>query len=138
MQNDIKLHILQFKLPDDLFTDLLYIKKSTIPRAGYGLFAARDLPKSQLFSLYLGRLVKNPEQSRKYIMEMPCTYVHKKSGGYQWESVRKDRQPKYIDALDSNDVNQWNFTQPLFLGAHLMNDPCFKPKGITHIVWFIN
>ena len=67
-------------------------------------------------------------------MEMPYTFVKKNTGEFQLELVGKGRKSKYLDALDSNDVRQWNFTQPLYLGAHLMNDPDFKSnkKGITH------
>ena len=67
-------------------------------------------------------------------MEMPCTFVKKKTGEFQWESVRKGRKSKYLDALYINDVSKWDFTQPLYLGAHLMNDPDFSSnkKVLTH------
>ena len=61
-------------------------------------------------------------------MEMPSTMVKKKTGDYKWESVRKGRKPKYLDAL-SDSVQRWDFTQPLYLGAHLMNDPEFTSNN---------
>ena len=90
-----KTHYLQFQLPGkSIFTDIAYIGKSTIPRAGYGLFAAIDIPKNQPILIYMGREVKSPAKNREYIMTMPATWVCKHNGESRWESVRKGRKCK--------------------------------------------
>ena len=52
-------YILQFKIGDGAYVNLLYIAKSTIENARYGLFAAMNLPKGLPFTIYLGRVVKD-------------------------------------------------------------------------------
>ena len=132
MNVDTKIHYLQFQLPgNNVYADIAYISKSRIPQAGYGLFAPTNLPKNIPILIYMGRQVKSPNQNRQYIMEMPSTLVKKKTGDYKWESVRKGRKPKYLDALSSDSVQKWDFTKPSYLGAHLMNDPEFTSNNFN-------
>ena len=76
---DTKIHYLQFQLPgNSVYVDIAYVSKSKIPKSGYGLFAATNLPKNIPILIYMGREVKAPSKKRQYIMEMPSTYVRKK------------------------------------------------------------
>ena len=48
-----------------LFINIVYVSKSKILNAEYGLFAAHELPKGSEFSIYLGRLVEQPPKIRR-------------------------------------------------------------------------
>ena len=63
--------ILQFQVGNGCFIDVIYAALSNIPNAGYGIFAARDLPKGIHFSVYIGRSVKGSDQNpdREYPMQ---------------------------------------------------------------------
>ena len=54
-------YILQYIIGDGVYVyvDLLYIAKSKIENAGYGLFAATSLPKGLPFTIYLDRVVQD-------------------------------------------------------------------------------
>ena len=120
--------ILQFEVSCGIFVDFLYTKKSNFPNSGYGLFAARSLPKGLTFSIYLGRLVKFNDIKRKYIMQLTSRFVKKKNGKEQWEKIKYDRPKLIVDALMSDRFNIWTTKREIFLGAHLMNDPDFKSQ----------
>ena len=92
---------------------------------GYGLFAARPLPKGLLFSIYLGRIVEFDDKKRKYIIELSSKYVKKRNGKDKWEKVRKGRARQIIDALMSDRYSICTKKRYFLLGAHLMNDPRF-------------
>ena len=127
LSSDNKL-ILQFEVSSGIFFDFLYTKKSNFPNSGYGLFAARSLPKGLTFSIFLGRLVQFNDIKRKYIMQLTSRFVKKKNGKEQWEKIKYDRPKLIVDALMSDRFNNWTRKREIFLGAHLMNDPDFKSK----------
>ena len=70
--------MLQFVYNHQCYFDWLHVAKSTIPNAGFGLFASRDMPCGAIFSLYLGRKVLTNDMKRTYTMQMPLTFVTKK------------------------------------------------------------
>ena len=108
--------------------DWLHVKKSQIPRSGYGLYASVDIPKNTFFSIYLGRVVELNDPKRKYIIEMKKTFVHSRKGGSQWKPSRKGRKNTIIDALMSYSKSKVAQKIQLHLGSHLMNDPNFGGK----------
>ena len=118
--------ILQFEVTHGIFVDVVYIKKSNFLNAGYGLFAARSLPKGLIFSLYLGRLVKFDDNKRKYTILLSSRFVKKHNGKDRWEKVRKGKAGLIVDALMSDRYSTWTMNRDIFLGAHLMNDPEFQ------------
>lgn len=124
-------YVLQFGVGESFFMDLVYISKSSIPNADYGLFAATDLPKGIPFSIYMGRVVHENNKSRKYIMQQPFSFVKGKTGSNRWEKVRKGRSCTIIDALSRDDFRKWTVERDFFLGAHIMNDLNFKRQGDT-------
>src|SRR4051794_9274951 len=42
------------------------VKKSTIPRAGFGLFALKDFRKGQKIAPYPGKIINDRQKSRMY------------------------------------------------------------------------
>ena len=92
-------YILQFKVGDGVYVDLLYIVNSTIENAGYGLFAAMNLPKGLPFTIYLGRVVKDDNKKRPYIIQHNYKFVKGKNSNNRWEKIRKGRKPTFIDGL---------------------------------------
>ena len=122
-------YILQFVIRDSVFIDLLYCAKSTLPNAGYGLFAATHLPKGMPVSLYLGRTVKKNDPKRTYIMQLNHRYVESRNGTGKWEKVRKDRPHLIIDGLSKDHFKNWTVNREFYLGAHLLNDLNFKNTG---------
>ena len=118
-----KKFVLQYCMPEEKFVDLVYIQKSTIKNAGYGLFAARDLPQKLPFLIYLGRVVKHVNPGRRYVFVMECNFVNKRNKINQWERRKKSRPPKYIDALMDDTHNKWTPEKEFHMGAHLINDP---------------
>ena len=119
-------YILQFQVSDGLFIDLLYVAKSNILNAGYGLSAARELPKGLEFSVYLGRLVKHPKKIRKYVIELSKKFVHKRDGNDKWETIRSGQSRQFVDGLMNNSITTWKYGMDMFLGAHILNDPKYK------------
>jgi len=122
-------YILQFVIGDSVFIDLLYCAKSTLPNAGYGLFAATHLPKGMPVSLYLGRTVKKNDPKRTYIMQLNHRYVESRNGTGKWEKVRKDRSPLIIDSLSQDHFKTWTVNCEFYLGSYLLNDLNFKNTG---------
>ena len=122
-------YILQFVIGDSVFIDLLYCAKSTLPNAGYGLFAGTHLPKGMPVSLYLGRTVKHNDPKRTYIMQLNHRHVVSRNGTRKWEKVRKDRLPLIIDGLTEDHFKSWTVNREFYLGAHLLNDLNFKNTG---------
>ena len=106
LSSDEKL-VLQFEVSSGIFVDFLYTKKSNFPNSGYGLFAARLLPKGLIFSIYLGCLVQFDDIKRKYIMQLTSRFVKKKNGKEQWEKIKYDRPKLIVDALMSDRFNNW-------------------------------
>lgn len=123
--NDTK-KILQFQVGNGYFIDLLYVALSKIPNAGYGLFAARDLPKGVSFSIYLGRSVKVSGKKREYTMQLKKTYNNSRG----WGRLKKNQPCIVIDALTSDEYSKWEGDRELFLGAHLMNDPKYVVQPV--------
>ena len=119
---------LQFCLPDECYIDLVYVDRSRIINGGYGLFAARDLPKNIPFIIYLGRIVKTASPERQYIMSMCYNFVKKRNKTERWERRKKARGPILLDALTHDEYGKWTPDQEFHMGAHLMNDPDFSPE----------
>ena len=81
----------------------LEVKESTIPQAGLGVFAARDIPKGTVLGLYEGKQYRTlkgigkkdksakPPQDSDYVFEVPDNTTKK----YRY----------FIDALDQNKSN---------------------------------
>ena len=122
-------YILQFLIRDSVFFDLLYCAKSTLPNAGYGLFAATHLPKGMPVSLYLGRTVKNNDPKRAYTMQLNHKYVVSKNGTGKWEKVRKHRPHLIIDGLSQDNFKNWTVNREFYMGAQLLNDLNFHNTG---------
>ena len=106
--------ILQFQVSDGIFVDLIYTKKSNFLNSGYGLFAARALPKGLIFSLYLGRIVEFDDIKRKYIILLSSRFVKKNNGKDQWAKVRKGRPGLIVDALMSDRFCTWTKKRDFF------------------------
>ena len=82
-----------------MFIDLVYVDRSRIISAGYGLSAGCELPKNIPFLIYLGCIVKKVTPDRQYIMSMSCDFVKKRNKSQQWEKRKESRPPKLLDAL---------------------------------------
>jgi len=128
IENNYK-YILQFVIRDSVFFDLLYCAKSTLPNAGYGLFAATHLPKGIPISLYLGRTVKNNDPKRTYTMQLNHKYIDSKNGNGTWVKVRKNRPHLIIDGLSQDHFKNWTVNREFYLGAQLLNDLNFNNTG---------
>ena len=129
-----KKKILQFQVGNGCFIDVIYAALSNIPNAGYGIFAARDLPKGINFSVYLGRSVKISDRkpNREYTMKFSKIYVKtKKNGNGMWQSVKKNGHGLVIDALMFDKDSKWTENKDLFLGGHLLNDPNFNISSLN-------
>ena len=118
--------IMQYEFADSLFTDLLYCSKSLLNNAGYGLFAAQDIPKCIPISIYLGRIVKVNDIKRSYLMQLNRKYVKKTNTDDKWERIRKNRPSLIVDGLESDDYHKWTIKRQFYLSAHLMNDINYK------------
>ena len=124
-------YILQFKLFDGVYVDLTYIAKSTIENAGYGMFAAMNLPKGLPFTIYLGRVVQDNSKKRSYVIQQNYKYVKGKNGNNRWEKIRKDRKPTFIDGLTQDSFHKWTNKREFYLGAHMLNDLNYNRTGDT-------
>ena len=122
-------YILQYKVGDGVYVDFLFIAKSTIENAGYGLFAAMNLPKGLPITIYLGRVVKDNKKKRSYMIQQNYKFVKGKANNNRWEKVRKGRSPTIIDGLTHDSFQKWTNKREFFLGAHMLNDLNFKNKG---------
>ena len=120
---------MQYIIGYPVFFDLVHIAKSSIPDAGYGLFAATDLPKGIPFTIYLGRTVKVNNPKRTYTMQLNYPYVMGSNNLGRWEKVRKGRAALIIDALSEDNFKKWTPKRDFFLGAHTLNDLNFKNSG---------
>lgn len=81
------------------WNDWLIVKSSGLPSAGLGLFAARDMHKGQVVSLYGGNCSKLAPLNVDY-------------------TIQGDKKTFFLDAVGS--MGEGN--RP-FLGAHMANDP---------------
>ena len=122
---------LQFMFQPSCYIDVLCCKQSNLKKAGYGLFACNDFPKGAMISVYLGRLVKENNKQRCYLMEMSRKFVKKRNGDTYWDRTRTARAPFIIDALMSESYSQWNTKRELHLGAHLLNDLDYNTPSNT-------
>ena len=107
---------------------MLYIAKSKIANAGYGLFAATSFPKGLPFTIYLGRVVQENNKKRGYIIQQNYKFVKGKEQHNRWGEIRKGRRPTIIDGLTQDCFQKWTNKREFFLGAHLLNDLNFKNK----------
>ena len=62
-------------------------------------------------------------------MEMPCTYVKNKTGEFQWESVRKGRKSKYLDAYANFTIKN---TSHITTSTFIISRKLYDFKDITH------
>jgi len=87
--------------------NLFTVKRSTIPGAGYGLFAAQNFREGDYLGVYYGRILGKKEKPEgNYIMAM--THWGKKL---------------FVDGGGGVDKNF-----PTYFGLHLMNNPGWKSE----------
>lgn len=112
--------LLQLKALDNQWHDWLYVKKSDIPNAGNGIFAARDFEKNSIIGYYCGKTVyKSNEMSVNSpddISDVPDFSEQQlwiRNNKYYWILI----EPTPMDFYSENN---------LYMGFHFLNSNCLN------------
>lgn len=68
----------------------MVVKKSTIPNAGYGLFATRAFKKEEIIDLYEGRVIKSKREGDELEKKNLATYFMESRNGDIIDSIETD------------------------------------------------
>jgi hypothetical protein len=131
-QEVVRVWLIQFRdATKNEWNSLFLVKKSEIPEAGYGLFAARPYSVGNILGVFYGKVTrKDADESvagtknRPYAMEVTWPPSSQKKA----EKKKQVEQVRYIVDPEIGPTSRLADSRPCYFALHMANDPAGPPN----------